>query len=67
MNLTIIGFLNFLHRPEIRILENTTFRKRDLFPSWGDGRKKPTVLSPFRRAILNPVTGLWAVSRGLRV
>jgi hypothetical protein len=29
--LTITGFLGFVHRPEFEILDNTTFRKLDLF------------------------------------
>jgi hypothetical protein len=37
------------------ILENTTFRKLDLFPSSGEGGEKtPTQLGPLERANLNP-------------
>jgi hypothetical protein len=48
--LKIIGFLDFVHRPE---LENTTFRKLDLFPSPGEERESPTLLGPLERADLN--------------
>jgi hypothetical protein len=34
------------------MLENTTFRKKDLFPSSGEG-KVPTVLGPFEGANFN--------------
>jgi hypothetical protein len=33
----INGFLDFFHRPVFYRLENTTFRKLDLFPSSGEG------------------------------
>jgi hypothetical protein len=36
-------------------LENTTFRKLDLFLSSGDGRKTPTLFGPLERA--NLITG----------
>jgi hypothetical protein len=32
--------LNFVHRPEFLAVENTTFRKRDLFPSSGERKYK---------------------------
>jgi hypothetical protein len=34
---SITGFLEFVHRPVFYKLENTTFRKLDLFPSSGEG------------------------------
>jgi hypothetical protein len=34
-------------------LENTTFRKLDLFPSSGDRKETPTLLGPLERANLN--------------
>jgi hypothetical protein len=34
--LGITGLLDCVHRPEFQILENTTFRKPDLFPSSGE-------------------------------
>jgi hypothetical protein len=33
---TVTGLLDFAHLPEFEMLENTTFRKLDLFPSSGD-------------------------------
>jgi hypothetical protein len=33
----LLGFFNFVHRPVFRKLENTTFRKLDMFPSSGEG------------------------------
>jgi hypothetical protein len=35
----ITGILDFVHRPEFEILENTMFRKLDLFPSSGEGNE----------------------------
>jgi hypothetical protein len=52
--LRITGFLDFVHRPEFYILENTTIRKLDLFLSSGEGRETPTLLGPLERASLNP-------------
>jgi hypothetical protein len=50
----ITGFLDFLHRPVFQRLENTTFRKLDLFPSSGvGGGKTPTQLGLLDRANLN--------------
>jgi hypothetical protein len=31
-----MGFLDFIHRPEFQILENTAFQKLDLFSSLGE-------------------------------
>jgi hypothetical protein len=39
VNLGSAGFLDFAHRPEFYILENTTFRELDLFPSSGEGKE----------------------------
>jgi hypothetical protein len=39
MELRITGFLDFVHHPVFKKLENTTFRELDLFPSSGEGRK----------------------------
>jgi hypothetical protein len=37
--------MDFANRPELQTLENTTFRKLDLFPSSGEGRREtPTQL-----------------------
>jgi hypothetical protein len=33
-------------------LENGTFLKRNLFPSWGEGKKTPNLLGPLERANL---------------
>jgi hypothetical protein len=46
-------FFYFIHRPVFYKLENTTFRKLDLFPSSGEGEKTPTLLGPLERANLN--------------
>jgi hypothetical protein len=46
MTLRIAAVLDFVYRPGFWKLENTTFRKLDLFPSSGEGRKLPTLLSP---------------------
>jgi hypothetical protein len=51
-NTEITGFLDFSHR-QLCILENTKFRKLDLFPSSGEGGKTPTQLGPLERANLN--------------
>jgi hypothetical protein len=40
----ITGFLEFVYRPEFQILENTTFRKLDLFAVSGEGIETPTLL-----------------------
>jgi hypothetical protein len=52
MSLRITGFSDFVHRPVFQKLENTTFRKLDLFPSSGDG-ETPALLGPLERANLN--------------
>jgi hypothetical protein len=44
--LRITRFLDFVHRPVFQKLENTTFRKLDLFPSSGEGAKTLTLLGP---------------------
>jgi hypothetical protein len=36
----LLGFLDFFHHPDFQELENTTFRKLDLFPSSGVGEGK---------------------------
>jgi hypothetical protein len=41
--LRITGFLTFVHPPEFYILENTTFRKLDQFPSSGEGKETPNI------------------------
>jgi hypothetical protein len=53
----ITGFLDFVHRPVFLKLENTTFRKLDLFPSSGEGGagKTPTLLGPLERTNHIPV------------
>jgi hypothetical protein len=50
------GILNYL--------ENTTFRKLDLFPSSGEGRETPAVLCPLERSNLNHWTWKLAPSMG---
>jgi hypothetical protein len=60
ITLSMTEFLDFIHRLEFEILENTTFRKLDLFPSSGEGGKTPTVLGPIKRANLY----LWSSDRG---
>jgi hypothetical protein len=51
--LRIAGLLDFVHRPEFQIPQNTTFRKLDLFPSSGEGKETPTLLDPLERANLS--------------
>jgi hypothetical protein len=51
----INGFVDFVHRPEFQVLENTTFRKLGLFPSAGEERKTSRLLGPLERANLHPV------------
>jgi hypothetical protein len=46
------GVLDFVHRPIFWKLENTTFRKLDLFPSSGEREKTPTRLGPLESANL---------------
>jgi hypothetical protein len=43
--LRIAWFLDFVHRPVVLTLENTTFRKVDLFPSSDEGGETPSHLS----------------------
>jgi hypothetical protein len=50
ITLKIIGFMDFVHRPVFKILENRTFRKLDLFPSSGQGKETPTLLGHLERA-----------------
>jgi hypothetical protein len=49
----ITGSLDFVHCPEYYIIENTTFRKLDLFPSSGEGREITILLFPLERVNLN--------------
>jgi hypothetical protein len=53
MNLRITGFADFDRRPEFEILQNTTFRKLDLFPSLDEGKETPILLGSLERANLN--------------
>jgi hypothetical protein len=48
----ITGILDFFHRPVFYKIENTTFRKLDLFPSSSEGGKR-TQLGSLERANLN--------------
>jgi hypothetical protein len=57
LRVRITGFLDFVHRQVFYKLENTTFRKLDVFPSSGEGEKIPTQLGPLERANLNHWTG----------
>jgi hypothetical protein len=50
---TISVFLHIVYRPDSKQLENTTFRTLDLFPSSGEGRETPTLLSPLKRPAFN--------------
>jgi hypothetical protein len=52
LSLRTTGFLDFVHRAEFQILENTTFRKLDLVPSSGERRETPTLLVSLDRANL---------------
>jgi hypothetical protein len=51
-NYTITGVLDFFHCTVFYKLENTTFRKLDLFPSSDEGWKTPQ-LGPLERANVN--------------
>jgi hypothetical protein len=46
----ITGFLDFVYRPAIYKLENTTFRKLDLFPSSCGGKEARSLFGPSERA-----------------
>jgi hypothetical protein len=39
----------FVHRPEFENLDNVAFRKLDLFPSSGNGKKTPALLGLLER------------------
>jgi hypothetical protein len=45
--------MDFVHRQEFYILENTTFWKLDLFPSLGKRKEIPTLLGPLEKANLD--------------
>jgi hypothetical protein len=53
MVLKFTGFLDFVHRPVFYILENTTFRELNLFPSSGEEREAHTTLGVWGEANLN--------------
>jgi hypothetical protein len=45
--------MNFTYYPRLeKKIENTTFRKPDLFPYSGEGRETPTLLGPLERVKL---------------
>jgi hypothetical protein len=48
--------MDFVHRPDFYILENTTFWKLDLFPSSADGSDTPTTMGTSGRANFSPWT-----------
>jgi hypothetical protein len=48
----ITGFSDSVHRPVVYKLENTVFRKLDMFPSAGEW-ETPTLLGPLERSNLN--------------
>jgi hypothetical protein len=47
----ITGLVDFIRGLKFQILENTTFGALDLFPSSGEGRRKPTLLGPWEKAV----------------
>jgi hypothetical protein len=49
----ILGFWTLSIAHNSKRLENTTFRKLDLFPSSGNGRETPTLLGRLERGNLN--------------
>jgi hypothetical protein len=53
LTIGITVFLDFVHCPKFEILENTTFRKLNLFPASDEGRKTHTLLHPLESANLN--------------
>jgi hypothetical protein len=51
------GFLDFVHRPVFLKLENTTFRKVHLFPSWGEeGKKELTAITGLVQLLRLPLS-----------
>jgi hypothetical protein len=54
-SLRITFVLNFVHHHEFQKLENVTFRKLDLFPFSGEGRKTHKLLSPLERVTIKSV------------
>jgi hypothetical protein len=50
MTLRITGFMDWVHRPEFHLLENTMFRILDLCPSSGEDKKTRTLLGPLEGA-----------------
>jgi hypothetical protein len=57
--------MDFVNRPEISIIENTTFRKLDVVPSSGKGRETPRLLGPLETANLSRWTS-WVIEVFLR-
>jgi hypothetical protein len=49
----ITGFLDFIHRPDFLILENTTFMKLNVFSYSDEKRETPTLLGLLERAEFN--------------
>jgi hypothetical protein len=45
----ITGFMDFVHSPEFWMLENTTFRKLDTFPSSGEGEEDIYSVGPLKK------------------
>jgi hypothetical protein len=58
MTLRITGVSDFARRPVFYKLENTKFRKLNLFPSSGE-RRTPTLLGYLGRANFNHWTSDW--------
>lgn len=53
ITLRISGSVDFVHRSEFEISENSSFRKLDLFASSGEGNETLTLLDPSERTKLN--------------
>jgi hypothetical protein len=52
VSLRIAGFLDFIHRPEFWVLDNTTFRKTGSVSASGKGRVTPTLLVHWLRSAI---------------
>jgi hypothetical protein len=58
----ITGFLQFVNRLELLIIEMTTFRKLNLIPSSDEGRETHILLGPLEKSDLNHWTWRLALS-----
>jgi hypothetical protein len=66
MSVGMTGFLDYDHRPVFKIIENTTFRKLDLFPSSGEGKEAPALLGPLEELISVIIMTIIRLEEGVR-